>query len=413
MKAFLVSIGEELLTGQTVNSNAAWIAQQLNDAGIETTEIRVIADNGKQILRTLEQAVREASLVILTGGLGPTRDDVTRDALCRFFDARLRMDPTILADIRKYLNDRGREMNAENRDQAMVPDKAEAIRNPCGTAPGMWFKRNDQWIIALPGVPYEMREMVTNSLMPALQALPREQFILHKTIHTHGIGESSLVPLIADWESNLPGEIELAYLPSTGIVKLRLTAKGKDREALQQRIGQQVEKLLQIIPEYIWGFDDDTLESLAGERLHNMGKTLSIAESCTGGYTCHKITGVPGSSRYFTGGTVAYDNAVKMHMLEVPGKLIDECGAVSREVAESMANGAMKVFGTDYAIGITGIAGPGGGSEEKPVGTTWIAIAGKERTVSNMYRFGNNRERNIHRAANAALAMLVSFVNEK
>ncbi len=410
MQAFIISIGEELLIGQTINTNAAWIAAQLNQAGSEVREVRVITDKKTEILRCLREAEDLADLVLITGGLGPTRDDVTRDALCEYFDCGLVVNEDILGDITTYMERRGRKITDVNRDQAMVPEKASIIRNPYGTAPGFWFRQGDKSFIAMPGVPYEMKEMVLKHIVPALESSPREQHIVHKTVLTHGVGESVLLELIADWENNLPAAVRLAYLPSTGIVKLRLTGKGSNKETLLEIIGRELEKLKQIIPEYIWGFDDDSLEGVTGRLLAKKGKSLATAESCTGGFIAHKITSIPGSSAYFKGSIVAYANKAKEHLLGVSHELLDTQGAVCRQVAEDMAAGARQTLEADYAIGVTGIAGPGGGSKSKPAGTTWIAIAGEHEVISQRFAFGDNRERNISRAANAALAMLKDYI---
>ncbi len=414
MKAFIISIGEEMLIGQTVNTNAAWMASALDDIGIETDEIRVITDDREDIRRTLKDGVERCSLVLVTGGLGPTRDDVTRDVLCRFFESELVLNRQVLDDITAYLKDRGRTVSDLNRDQAMVPDKAEIIRNPYGTAPGSWFTTGKTHCIAMPGVPYEMKEMMSKHVLPALEAMGREQYILHKTVLTHGIGESDLARLLAVWEDSLPEDIRLAYLPSTGIVKLRLTAKGQDQEKLKEAVLDEADKLQELIPEYIWGYDDDTLEAVAGRLLKEKGHTLSAAESCTGGYIAHRITGVPGSSAYYAGSVVAYENRIKEEMLHVDRRLLQTYGAVSRETAESMAKGIRKTLKTTYGIGVTGIAGPEGGTDDKPVGTVWVAVASPGDVVtSKKFLFGDKRERNIIRAANAALNMLREVISKK
>ncbi|TVR42293.1 MAG: competence/damage-inducible protein A [Bacteroidia bacterium] len=412
MDAFIISIGEELLIGQTINTNAAWMAAQLNTAGIEVKEIRVITDRHEEILDTLKAAADRADLVLITGGLGPTRDDVTRDVLCTFFDAELVMNRQVLDDITVFFKQRGRTITDINRNQAMVPDKARIIRNPYGTAPGFWFTQAGKSFIAMPGVPYEMKEMVSKHVLPALLEKEREKYIVHKSVLTHGIGESYLVDLIGDWENNLPEEIQLAYLPSVGIVKLRLSAKGKNEERLREIIDREVEALKRIIPEYIWGFDSDTLEGVVGSLLRERGKTVCTAESCTGGYIAHRITSIPGSSAYFSGSIVAYGNQIKTGLLHIPQDLLESFGAVSKETAENMAESVLKLMNSDYAVGVTGIAGPDGGSEEKPVGTTWIAVSSQNKTFSHKYQFGDNRERNIIRASNAALAMLRELINE-
>ncbi len=411
MKAFIISIGEEMLIGQTVNTNAAWMASALNDVGVEVDEIRVITDEREAIQRTLKDGTERCSLVLVTGGLGPTRDDVTRDVLCHFFESDLVLNQQVLEDITQYLKDRGRVVSELNRDQAMVPDKANVLRNPFGTAPGFWFSAGKTHCIAMPGVPYEMKEMMSKQVLPALEEMGREQYILHKTVLTHGIGESDLARLLSGWEDSLHEDIQLAYLPSTGIVKLRLTAKGKSMERLEQMVEAEVDKLRKLIPEYIWGYDDDTLEGVVGNLLKEKGQTLSTAESCTGGYIAHRITGVPGSSAYYAGSVVAYENRIKEEMLQVDHGLLQTHGAVSRETAESMAKGIRNKLKTTYGIGVTGVAGPQGGTEEKPVGTVWVAVATPgDEVTSKKYQFGDKRERNIIRAANAALALLRSLL---
>ena len=413
MRACIISIGEELLIGQTVNTNAAWIASRLNELGIETSEIVVITDKHSEILRALKECGERADMVLITGGLGPTRDDVTKHALCDFFDSQLVMDQQILEDVTQYFEKFGRQITDLNREQALVPDKAEALRNPYGTAPGLWFAMGDKIFVAMPGVPYEMKEMVSNQIFPRLLKLPRRQYIVHKSILTHGIGESALAIKISDWEDDLPEAIQLAYLPSMGIVKLRLTAKGQKKDLLEEAIANQISKLKRLIPEYIWGYDDDTMEKAVGELLKYNGATLATAESCTGGRIAHSITSIPGSSAYFKGSIIAYSNDVKMQLLNVPANMLEEHGAVSAQVAEAMALGVKNLIGTDYAIGITGIAGPDGGTAEKPVGTTWIAVAGKDELVSKKYNFADNRERNIIRASRSALAMLKKMIERK
>ncbi len=412
MQTIIISVGEELLIGQTINTNAAWIAAQLNQVGLEVREVRVITDKKTEILRCLREAEDLADLVLITGGLGPTRDDVTRDALCEYFDCGLVLNEHVLGDITTYMEMRGRKITDVNRGQAMVPEKAFVIRNPYGTAPGLWFRQRGRSFIAMPGVPYEMKEMVLKHIVPALAKTPGGQHIVHKTVLTHGVGESLLLELIADWENNLPVELQVAYLPSAGIVKLRLTGKGNNKEALVAIIGRELDKLKQIIPEYIWGFDNDSLEGVTGRLLVKKRKSLATAESCTGGYIAHKITSVPGSSAYFKGSIVAYENQAKEHLLGVSHELLHTQGAVCRQVAEDMATGARQTLEADYAIGVTGIAGPDGGSKSKPVGTTWIAIAGEHKVISQQFAFGDNRERNISRAANAALAMLKGYIEQ-
>lgn len=413
MNAYIISIGEELLIGQTVNTNASWLAAQLNKVGVSVREILVIPDQEQEIIQAIRQASEKADIVMITGGLGPTRDDVTKNALCKIFDSPLILNETVLNDIIGFFQRKGLAINELNRQQALVPEKAGFMRNPNGTAPGLWFTRHGRHYIAMPGVPYEMKEMVIKEVLPKLAGENPDQHILHKTILTQGMGESFLAGKIARWEEDLPGFINLAYLPSPGIVKLRLSARGADPDLLKHAVEKAITQLKELIPQYIWGYDGDTLEGLAGELLLGQKMTLSTAESCTGGYVAHRITSVPGSSSYFRGSVIAYDNKVKEDLLEVDEQLISEHGAVSGEVATAMATGVKKRLNTDYAIGVTGIAGPSGGSEGKPVGTTWIAVTGQTKTRCQKHTFGDNRERNVLRATNAALALLLQVIKEE
>lgn len=413
MKACIISIGEELLIGQTINTNAAWISAKLNDLGVEVCEIVVITDDHGEILRSLRECSQRAGLVLITGGLGPTRDDVTKHALCEFFGTKLVMSKEILKDVEDYLARQGRTMNELNRGQAMVPEIADLLSNPYGTAPGLWFRRDKLSVVAMPGVPYEMREMMEKRILPVLAKEPREQYIVHRTVLTQGIGESNLAQMLSLWEDELPDHIQLAYLPSMGIVKLRLTGKGLDEEEIRNHINKEIIKLKKIIPQYIWGYDEDTLELVTGRMLTQKSLSLATAESCTGGYIAHRITSVPGSSAYFKGSVIAYHNSIKTNLLKVNEEAIDQHGAVSEEVARQMASGAKKAMGVDYAIGITGISGPEGGTPEKPVGTTWISVSGREKSVTRRFNLADNRERNTIRAAKNALMMLISLIKQE
>ncbi len=414
MDAFIISIGSELLTGHTVNTNAAWLASQLNMAGVGVSEVRAIPDNEGDILRALNDAAEKTTFVLLTGGLGPTNDDITTRALCKYFGSDLITDSKVLEDIRLFFKTRGRDPGSVNLRQAMVPEKAaRVIRNPYGTAPGLWFEKGGVSFIAMPGVPHEMQNMFSFKILPEIRKKSPGRHILHRHVLTHGIGESFLAERISGWEKSLPPAISLAYLPSAGIVKLRLSASGEDEEELRNLIGEQIAGLRKIIGEFIWGYDNDTLGQVVGKLLRERGLKLGCAESCTGGYLSHKITLIPGSSDYFNGSIIAYSNRVKEEILGVPAELISGKGAVSSEVAGSMARGARKFLGCDFSVAITGIAGPSGGSGEKPTGTTWISISSEKGTISRKYTFGDTRERNIMRAANAALAMLAGAISDK
>jgi nicotinamide-nucleotide amidase len=413
MIAEIISIGEELLIGQTINSNASWLAGSLNRLGIPVFRITDIGDEPEQILEMLELASGRADLVLVTGGLGPTRDDITKAAICQFFNCRMVKDPIVESDNEEFFRKRGLEMNELNRNQALVPEGARAIRNPYGTAPGLWFERQGKVFVFMPGVPHEMKHMVEDHLAPVLRSRVTDSHIIHRTVMTQGIGESFLAEKISDWEDSLPDPIRLAYLPSPGIVKLRLSAIGPDKALLEKSVNGAVESLHKLIPEYIWGQNDERLEEVIGELLSKAGKSLVTAESCTGGHIAAKITGLPGCSAWFKGSVVAYSNQVKQDLLGVPEEMISRYGAVSREVAEAMATGARERLQADWSVAVSGIAGPDGGTPEKPVGTVWIAVSGGGITQSKLHRFGDTRERNIVRAGVAAMGMLINLLKKQ
>jgi nicotinamide-nucleotide amidase len=406
MKAEIISIGDELLIGQVVNTNASWIASELNMAGIQVVHIAAIADDKEAIVKSLDDASERADIILITGGLGPTKDDITKKTLAEYFDSKLVFHEPTFNQIKEIFKARNFEVTDINRQQAMIPDKCEPLFNKNGTAPGMWFEKEGKVFVSMPGVPFEMKPMVTEQVLPRLNKKFNFGTIIHKTVMTTGMPESFLADKIKEWENNLPENIKLAYLPQPGIVRLRLTAKGHDKAALQKAVDLQVEKLKAIIGDIIYGYDDITLEEVVGQLLREKGKTLSTAESCTGGYIAHLITSIAGSSDYFQGSVVSYSNEVKSKVLGVPESDLIEHGAVSQQVVEAMVIGVRKLMGTDYAVATSGIAGPTGGTPEKPVGTTWIAVATPEKVVSKLFHFGEHRGRNIRRAALAALEML-------
>jgi len=406
MKAQIINIGDELLMGQVINTNAAWLGQQLILSGIRVVRTELIPDQREAIIEALEEAGKRADLVLITGGLGPTKDDITKFTLCEFFNTELVMHQPTQQDIEERFRIRGYQMTEVNRKQAEIPMNCIPIRNLNGTAPGMWFEQAKTIFISLPGVPYELKPMVSDFILPRL----KEQFnlpaIVHKTILTQGKGESWIAEMIADWENGLPSNIKIAYLPQPGIVRLRLTATGDDYKTTNNLVEMKAGELIKHIPEYFFGYDDDLLEEIVGGLLKKHGKTLSTAESCTGGYIAHLITSIPGSSAYFNGSVVAYSNEIKESILKVSKETMITYGAVSKETVMEMASGIRNHFKTDYAIAVSGVAGPDGGSEEKPVGTTWIAIATPEKVFANKYLFGDHRGRNIRIAAVTALNML-------
>jgi nicotinamide-nucleotide amidase len=410
METEIINIGNELLIGQVVNTNASWMAEQLNMAGFWVERTTVIPDESEQILAALHEAQSRSSIVLVTGGLGPTRDDITKEVLCRFFNTKLVFHKEAFRDVENLFKIRGIRISDLNRKQAELPENCISIPNQNGTARGMWFKKTDKNrktdFIFMPGVPFEMKPMLKDYVIPALQKNYTQKNIYHKTILTQGIGESFLSEIIEEWENSLPENISLAYLPQPGLVRLRLTGKGDDETIVKKKVEAEVTSLLKIIPEYIYGFNEDRLEVIVGDLLQKKSSTLATAESCTGGYIAHLVTCVPGSSKYYKGSIIAYDNEIKENELGVKHETLMKSGAVSEEVVTEMAEGIRKKFNTDYAIATSGIAGPDGGTPEKPVGTTWIAIASPGKTVAYRYLFGEERERNIRKTALQALNLL-------
>ena len=406
MNAAIVTIGDEILIGQIIDTNSAWIAEKLNMEGIEIVENRSISDKHESIVTCLKDLEHKFDLVVITGGLGPTKDDITKNSLNEFFGGKMAENSEVLQDIESLFKARGYKVTDLNRLQATIPDNCIPLRNSSGTAPGMWFERNGTIFISMPGVPYEMKAIMENEVLPRLRKIKGNTVIIHRTTMTQGIPESYLAAKLRHWESAIPDHIKLAYLPRPGIVRLRLTAKGEDRNKLEQELQLEVDKLLNIIPEDVFAFTDTTLEQAIGELLEKKQYTLSVAESCTGGRISSLITSVPGSSGYFKGAVVAYSNELKLKMLGVDKDLLEKHGAVSEEVVLQMAEGIQKLANTDFGIATSGVAGPGGGTKEKPVGTTWIAVYGPGIHTAKLYNFGEHRGRTIERASLTALNML-------
>ncbi|MEY4593695.1 MAG: hypothetical protein RIQ47_105 [Bacteroidota bacterium] len=406
MKAEILTIGDELLIGQVVDTNSAWIGQQLNRIGVKVHQITSVSDDEQHILKALAEAQHRADVVLITGGLGPTKDDITKKTLCKFFDCGIRFDEPSYQNIVRLFRERGRDVSATNRSQAEVPDGCTVLVNPKGTAPGMWFEKDNTIFVSMPGVPFEMKGIMEHSVI----ALLIERFslppILHRTILTQGIGESMLSDRIVDWENALPKHIKLAYLPAAGTVRMRMTASGKPEAILREELMQLEAQLLPMINEFVYGFDDESLESLVGELLRTKKATIATAESCTGGYLAHRLTAIPGSSDYYLGSLIAYANEIKFRHLEIPTELLEKHGAVSEPVVQLMAERVRSFIGTDYGVATSGIAGPGGATEEKPVGTVWIAVAGPNGVETKLLRLGKGRERVIHETALYALMLL-------
>ena len=416
MNVEIINIGDELLIGQVVNTNAAWMGEQLSLSGFTVIRTTVIRDVRQHILNALREAEERAPVVLISGGIGPTLDDITKHTLCEYFRTKLVFSQEAYNDVAALFARRGYPVTELNRQQAEMPESCRELPNKLGTARGMWFEKaraddaGKTIFVSMPGVPFEMKGLMTESVIPLLKETFATPFIYHKTILTQGVGESFLAAQIEQWELALPKSIRLAYLPQPGIVRLRLTNTGKAEPSVRQQVEEEVKKLYKLIPEYIFGEDDDTLESVTGALLRKKGATLSTAESCTGGYIAHLITSVAGSSDYFRGSVVAYANESKTDLLGIPAELIAEHGAVSEAVVKAMAEAAREKFRSDYVIATSGIAGPGGGTEEKPVGTVWIAIATPEKTETRKFLYGDSRERNIRRAALQGLNMLRSEI---
>jgi nicotinamide-nucleotide amidase len=406
MKISILTIGDELLIGQVINTNASWLSEKLTLAGFHVDSTFTVGDSLQDILEAFALGLSRADVLLVTGGLGPTSDDRTREALCLFYKCSLHSDPHAEEVISNFFRRRGLPLTTVNLKQAEVPDKCDPVHNPVGTAPGMWFEENGKILIAMPGVPFEMKQMVTDTILPKLISKFNPPYIAICNVLTQGLGESFLSDKIKEWEEQLPGEVSLAYLPQPGIVRLRLMARGKNKKELDSIIAEQISKLNNIIPELIFGYNDDTIEKIIGEMMVKKGVTLSTAESCTGGYIAHLITSVPGSSRYYKGSVIAYDNEIKINELGVQRKDIEQYGAVSKSVVVQMAEGIRKKFATEYSIAVSGIAGPDGGTPDKPVGTVWIAVSGPEGTTAIQDNFGDNRERHIRRTSLTALNIL-------
>ena len=407
MQAEIITIGDEILIGQILDSNSKWIATELNKIGVSVYQITSIQDDKQHILKAIKEAQSNADIVIITGGLGPTKDDITKLTLAEYFHDTLVLNEEVANHIQQLFAKINYPFTEVNRNQALVPSTCIPFKNEFGTAPGMWFYQNNKVVVSLPGVPFEMIGLMSQSVLPKLQATYNLPFILHKTIITFGMGESMLAEKIEDWETNLPSFVKLAYLPSFGTVRLRLSAKGATPEMLETAITQEMGKLAKLIPDIIVGFDEnETIESVIGQLLTEKKQTLAIAESCTGGNIAKIITSVPGASNYFVGGIVAYSKMVKMMDLNVSEKTIAENTVVSAQTAEAMAKGIQQKYQTDYAIATTGNAGPTADKTDKTVGTVFIAIATPTTIFSEEFFFGKPREKVIGRASNKALELL-------
>ncbi|MES2519190.1 MAG: competence/damage-inducible protein A [Bacteroidota bacterium] len=406
IKAEIITIGDEILYGQITDTNTQWISAELDKIGIKTVRKSSVGDSEEAILEIFEESTKRADLVIVTGGLGPTKDDITKKTFCKYFNTELIVHPQALADVTEFFRKRGRELTGLNLSQGELPANATFIPNTMGTAPGMWFDQNGVIYISMPGVPFEMKGMMSLTLLPKLQEHFNTPVIFHKVIRTVGIGESYLAEMIESWEDALPEHIKLAYLPSMGNVKLRLTGFGEDLQILESQVEEQFQKVLPTIQEFVYGFGNDELEDVLGKILTEKKQTVAVAESCTGGYLGHQFTKVAGSSAYFIGGILAYDNAVKINQLGVKPETLNNHGAVSEQTVIEMSENIRSLLGTTYGLATSGIAGPSGGTPDKPVGTIWIAIATENQTITKQLTLGGSREQNIHLTAINILNLL-------
>ena len=413
MKAEIITIGDEILIGQIVDTNAAYIAQRLNAVGLVVSERSSVGDRAEQIVRAIEQSMQRSDVVILTGGLGPTKDDITKTTLAEMFGGDMRTDKRVEEHVRTMLAARNIEFNALNRSQAVVPESCEVLFNAHGTAPGMWFERDGKIVISLPGVPFEMRHLMEDEVLPRLKSRFALQQIVHRTMITSGIAESMLAARIADWEDALPEHLHLAYLPAPNIVRLRLSAYEVDGSTVGQEIEERFRLLEELIPDNVVGYEGATVQEQVHRLLTESGKTLAVAESCTGGSISAKFTAMAGASTYFLCGVTAYANEAKRDVLGVDESIIERHGAVSEEVARAMAEGVRRISGADFAVATTGIAGPTGGSEQKPVGTVWFAVASERGTVAMLRNSGTDRGQIIERATAYAIEFLRDHIKGK
>jgi len=414
INASIITIGDELLIGQVIDTNSAWMAQELNKIGIKVSKRIAVGDNSDNIWSALDQESIDSDIIFITGGLGPTADDITKPLLCKYFNGELMLHQETLDHVTNlFENIFKRPLTERNIKQAEVPNTCKVIFNKRGTAPGMWFEKNGKIFVSLPGVPFEMKGLMTDEVIPKIKSLKSLSPILHRTLVTFGIGESMLADMIQDFELALPHQVKLAYLPNHGIVRLRLTASGNDVDQISTILNERFSKLKDLVHEFLIADEDITMQNIVGKLLQQKNKTLATAESCTGGYLSHLITAIPGSSKWFNGAIVAYSNDVKESLLFVNQNTIKENGAVSESVVKEMALGLLKQTQSDYAIAVSGIMGPDGGTAEKPVGTVWVAAVSQEKILTKRFHFRFDRLKNIEVTALNALNLLRIIIKEK
>lgn len=413
MNVKIISIGDELLQGITLNTNANFLAQRLVELGFVTEKVSTIGDTRLAITNELEESAGKFNLVLITGGLGPTSDDITKPVMCEFFGGELLENADVLQDVTNFVKIRGHQLNENNRKQALVPTSCRVIRNRFGTAPGMLFEKNQTFFVAMPGVPFEMEKMFVNDVIPLLHDLMSIKPSLVKIVHVFGIPESDLAHKLEDFEAWLPENFRFAYLPSPEGIKLKIISFGCNNPRVKELLDEAVKRIQKAVGEFIFGYDNDTLEMVLGRLLKSKNATLATAESCTGGHIGHKITSISGSSDYFKGGIISYSNEVKINQLGVKKETLEKFGAVSNQTVTEMANGALKVLETHYAVAVSGIAGPNGGTEQKPVGTVYIAVVSKKNCIVEHFRFGNMRDINIRRTTAMAMFMLIRMIERE
>ncbi len=410
--ASIITIGDELLIGQVIDTNSAWIAQHLNELGIDVLRRVAVGDSRDAIIKALDEELRNAELILITGGLGPTSDDITKPLLNEYFGGTMKVNEQVLEHLKILFTKRNRPFLERNMKQAEVPDNCTVLFNKMGTAPGMWFEKDNKVIIAMPGVPFEMVSIMENEALPRLKARFASDALLHRSIITAGDGESFIAEKIRDLEESLPAHIKLAYLPGAGMVKLRLTGRAADAQKLAGELDARQKEIAERLGNIVVALQDIPMERIVGNRLKEVGKTLGLAESCTGGYIGHQLTQSPGSSRYFMGSVVSYDNEVKKNVLGVKSDTLDNYGAVSEQVVTEMAQGALRVLGTDYALAVSGVLGPDGATERVKVGTVWMAVAEKDSIKTKEFYFPFDRLRNNDMAAAMGLMMIWKFIND-
>jgi nicotinamide-nucleotide amidase len=410
VRAEIITIGDEILYGQILDTNTQWISFELDKLGIKTIRKSSVGDSAEEITAILNESKSRADVVFITGGLGPTKDDLTKKVLSDFFQCSQEMNEDALKDVTEFFFKRGRELTDINRGQALLPTKAQFIPNKQGTAPCMWFDEFGVIWVSMPGVPFEMKAIMENEVIPKLISHFKTPIIYHKVIKTIGIGESYLSDLIQDWELSLPKQIKLAYLPSLGIVKLRLTAFGDDLETLKLNVETQIDALRPTINSYIFGYNKDEISEVVGQLLLKNKATIALAESCTGGHLSHQFTQISGCSEYYMGGVISYSNEVKKEILHVSESILNVDGAVSESCVTAMAKSIREKFKSTYGMATSGIAGPAGGSVEKPVGTVWIALASEEEVITRKLHLGGNRMQNIHMTSLNSLNLLRRYL---